>query len=126
VTHPVPGTCPVCGETLGVRRLHCRRCDTAVEGHFELPRLARLSPEQQDFVETFLKVRGNIREMERELGVSYPTVRSRLDEILRALGHRVERSQDQERRRERRREILDALSRGELTADEAVRRLRDL
>jgi len=91
-----------------------------------MPRLARLSPEQQVFVETFLKVRGNIREMERELGVSYPTVRSRLDEILRALGHRVERSQDQNRRRQGRREILDALSRGELTADEAVRRLREL
>src|SRR5690606_3276886 len=81
VAYPVPGTCPVCGETLAVRRLHCRRCDTGVEGHFEMPRLARLSPEQQVFVETFLKVRGNIREMERELGVSYPTVRSRLDEI---------------------------------------------
>lgn len=109
-----------------VRRLHCRRCDTAVEGRFTTPRLARLTPEQQQFVETFLKVRGNIREMERELGVSYPTVRSRLDDILRALGHRVERSQEQDRRQERRREILDALGRGEITSDEAVRKLREL
>lgn len=124
MAHPVPGKCPVCGDTMEVRRLHCRRCDTSVEGHFETPRLARLSLEQQHFVETFLKVRGNIREMERELGVSYPTVRSRLDDILRALGHQV--SSEQDRRQERRREILDALARGELTSDEAVRKLRDL
>lgn len=125
MAHPAPGNCPVCGSAMEVRRLHCRTCDTSVEGHFAAPRLARLTPEQQQFVETFLKVRGNIREMERELGVSYPTVRSRLDDILRALGHRVDREQEDDRQR-RRREILDALGRGELTAEEAVRKLRDL
>ncbi len=75
------GRCPLCGDALEVVRLECGRCHTAIEGRFSLPRLARLNDEQAQFVEIFLRVRGNIREMERELGISYPTVRSRLDGI---------------------------------------------
>jgi len=80
-----------------------------------------LTAEQRDFVVTFLKVRGNLREMERELGVSYPTVRNRLDGVLKALGYEVEREAARE---EDRRQVLAALERGELTAEEAVRRLK--
>ncbi|HVB11359.1 MAG TPA: DUF2089 domain-containing protein [Bacillota bacterium] len=116
------GRCPVCGEPLDVVRLHCRSCDTAVEGRFDIGRFAALGPEQLDFLETFLRARGNIREVERELGLSYPTVRSRLDALLAALG--LAATGADEEQAPGRRAVLDALERGEITADEAVRRLR--
>ncbi|MDR7492021.1 MAG: DUF2089 family protein [Armatimonadota bacterium] len=90
MTHPLIGKCPVCGDQLEAVRLQCRHCATTIEGRFTLGGLARLDPEQVRFVETFLKVRGNLKEMERELGVSYPTVRARLDAILQAMGYAVE------------------------------------
>jgi len=100
-----------------------------MEGSFAMEKFSRLSPEQLQFVETFLKVRGNIKEMERELGISYPTVRARLDAILTALGYRVdpeEAEEISEVRQRKRKEILDALSRGEITSEEALKRLRSL
>ncbi len=115
--------CPACGEGLRVVRLECPACETAVEGRFTPSRFERLTPEQQDFLETFIRVRGNIREVERELGISYPTVRGRLDAIIETLGYRVEPAPD-EVPPERRRAILDALNRGEITAEEAVKRLK--
>lgn len=119
-----PGKCPVCGHDLEVVRLQCTSCGTAVEGHFELSKFNRLDPEQLAFLELFLKARGNIKEVERELGLSYPTVRSRLDALLVALGYAVESEQKTETSR-RRREILDALDAGKIGADEALRLLRE-
>jgi hypothetical protein len=116
------GRCPVCGEPLEVVRLHCRSCDTTVEGRFDAGRFAALGPEQLDFLETFLRARGNIREVERELGLSYPTVRGRLDSLLAALGLAAADGGDDGA--QSRRSVLDALERGEITAEEAVRRLR--
>jgi hypothetical protein len=116
------GRCPVCGEPLEVVRLHCRSCDTTIDGHFDAGRFAGLGPEQLDFLETFLRARGNIREVERELGLSYPTVRGRLDSLLAALGLAATAVEDGEA--QGRRAVLDALERGEITAEEAVRRLR--
>ena len=78
--------CPSCNGDLAVSKLHCHACEIAIEGDFGIPALLRLSRAQLDFVEVFLKNRGNIREVERELGVSYPTVRARLDEVLDAIG----------------------------------------
>lgn len=125
---PLPGRCPVCGGKMEVVRLHCPRCDTAIEGHFQLSRLCGLSQEQLEFVEIFLKSRGNIKEVERELGISYPTVRSRLEAIIEALGYRPETAPVVEERptAERRKEILEALNRGEITVQEAVRLLKKL
>jgi hypothetical protein len=114
--------CPVCGDDLEVVRLECQTCHTAIEGHFTLGSLWRLDEEQQRFVETFLEVRGNIKEMERELGISYPTVRSRLDAILRTMGFSVEGGE--EAPPGKRREILDQLQSGAITAGDAVRLLR--
>jgi hypothetical protein len=115
------GRCPVCGNRMSVTRLHCDSCDSTLEGCFDTCRFCQLSQEQQVFVEVFLKGRGNIKEVERELGISYPTVRSRLDSILEALGYQADLAEDCSQQRN---DVLDALDRGELTADEAARLLK--
>ncbi|MGE5674043.1 MAG: DUF2089 domain-containing protein [Mycobacterium leprae] len=123
------GRCPVCNEELVVTRLRCMHCDTGIEGNFEVPKFARLPKEHLDFVEVFLKCRGNIKEVERELGISYPTVRGRLDAVLEALGYKVDPAVADETnqvKQTRRKEILDALNRGELTSDEAIKQLKNL
>ena len=124
--NPVLGTCPVCGETLTITKLHCRACDTTIEGHFFVGRLAQLNPEQIQFVETFLQCEGKIKAVEEKLGISYPTVRSRLRDINLALG--FEPSEDdttplvpteQDRKR-----VLEELSAGRISSEEAITLLR--
>jgi hypothetical protein len=116
------GKCPVCGEDLTVTRLHCRSCDVALEGHFALGRFYRLDREQMHFVETFIRCEGKLNKLQEELGLSYPTVRSRLHDAIRALGYEVRdeptMSPDQ------RREILEKLSQGDITSDEAIKLLQ--
>ena len=82
----VIATCPVCDHRLEVTRLHCAECDTTLEGRFSVGRFGRLNREQLGLLEMFLRARGNLRDLERELGISYPTVRNRLEALLRALG----------------------------------------
>src|SRR6185312_2922496 len=84
--HDVISTCPVCSGELAVTRLHCRSCGTTLEGEFSVGRFGRLTREQLVLLESFLRSRGNLRDMERELGISYPTVRSRVEALVRALG----------------------------------------
>src|SRR5262249_8912896 len=84
--HDVIAICPVCAGDLGVTRLQCRNCGTALEGDFNVGRFARLDRDQLALLESFLRSRGNLREMERELGISYPTVRNRVEALVRALG----------------------------------------
>src|SRR5512144_2154527 len=84
--HDVIATCPVCSNELAVTRLHCRSCGTTLEGEFSVGRFGRLTKEQLALLESFLRSRGNLRDMERELGISYPTVRSRVEALVRALG----------------------------------------
>jgi len=125
----MPGRCPVCNSEMVVTRLRCTHCDTALEGTFELSKFARLTREQLDFVETFLRCRGNIKEVERELGISYPTVRGRLENVLEALGYRVDPAAAEEvtqGKQARRKEILDALNRGEISSEEALKQLKTL
>src|SRR6188508_1101897 len=86
MVHDVIATCPVCAGELTVTRLHCRSCGTALEGEFGVGRFGRLDREQMTLLESFLRSRGNLKEMERELGISYPTVRGRVDALVRALG----------------------------------------
>lgn len=125
----MPSQCPACSGELTVTRLECSHCGTAVEGRFDASPFARLTPEQQEFVAIFLRARGNIKEVERELSISYPTVRARLDAVLEALGYRVDRAAAEEellQKQARRREVLERLSRGEITAEEAVAELKSL
>ncbi len=110
-------TCPVCGGRLKVVELKCPGCGTRLSGQFDLPRLLTLARDQMEFVEIFLKCRGNIKEVERELGVSYPTVRNRLEEVIRALGFQAHSGLRSD-------EVLESLSKGELSVDEAVELLK--
>ena len=86
MVHDVIATCPVCTGELTVTRLHCRSCGTALEGEFGVGRFGRLDRDQMALLESFLRSRGNLKEMERELGISYPTVRGRVDALVRVLG----------------------------------------
>jgi len=120
--YPVVGKCPICGDDLTVTRLHCRNCDSALEGHFNLGRFYLLSAEQLHFVETFIKNEGKITRVEEELGLSYPTVRSRLNDVIRALGYEV--PAEAAISTERRQSILERVQAGEITPEEAVELLK--
>ena len=143
----VISTCPVCQHELTITRLQCRSCGTALEGEFGVGRFGRLEREQLAFLESFLRSRGNLKEMERELGISYPTVRGRLEALLRSLeladesvpvtdpamneptGDVGEDRDEPERTQElgaARKAILERLARHEMAADEAAEALRSL
>ena len=142
MAHDVISTCPVCQGELMISRLHCRSCGTALEGEFGVGRFGRLTREQLALLESFLSARGNLKEMERELGISYPTVRSRVDALVRALGlgdGDAEAQDDEEpvpaepqpaapidAAADERRAILERLARRELSAEDAAVQLRAL
>ncbi|HOG47132.1 MAG TPA: DUF2089 domain-containing protein [Anaerolineae bacterium] len=119
--NPVVGRCPICQEALEVTRLYCRVCDTAIEGHFSLGRLCRLSPEQLQFVETFIRCEGKLNHVQEEMQLSYPAVRSRLNDVIRTLGYDV--PEEAGPSSEQRRSILQDLAAGKLTSEEALRLL---
>lgn len=121
---PVFLKCPSCQGDLAVSQLRCPSCGIDIDGEFTLPALLRLTPAQLDFVEVFIKNRGIIREVERELGVSYPTVRARLDDVVQALGVRARDDAHGGAAANRRREILADLKAGKLTPEEALNALR--
>jgi hypothetical protein len=126
----VISTCPVCSGELSVTRLECRACGTAIEGEFSVGRFDRLSREQMALLESFLRSRGNLKELERELKVSYPTVRARIDALVRALGLTdgsyvpEDTSEDAAAAGAQRRDVLEKLARHEITADEAAALIR--
>jgi hypothetical protein len=135
--HDVISTCPVCSGELAVTRLHCRACGTTLEGEFSVGRFGRLTREQLALLESFLRSRGNLRDMERELGISYPTVRSRVEALIRALGFGprdddpAESAGAQEANvagdlAATRQSILERLARREITADDAAAAIRGL
>ena len=143
MAHDVISTCPVCQGELMISRLHCRSCGTALEGEFGVGRFGRLSREQLALLESFLRSRGNLKEMERELGISYPTVRSRVDGLVRALGLadgegdvpvEPEATEPEaspavpaaDPAADERRVILERLARRELSAEAAAEQLRAL
>jgi len=145
MVHDVIATCPVCSGELTIARLHCRDCGTALEGEFGVGRFGRLDREQLSLLESFLRSRGNLKEMERELGISYPTVRGRVDALIRSLGlsdgDAVEVDEDfgagfsdafdeaptvGDDLAAQRRAILERLARKEIGADAAAIALREL
>lgn len=119
----MPHECPVCHERLEVTGLACPTCQTRIEGRFVINEFAALPPEQLEILRLFVKTRGNLKEMERILGVSYPTVRARFETLLRSLGYEDEQAG---RIAEERAMVLQQLERGEISADEAAELLRAL
>lgn len=112
--------CPVCNSELTVARLKCDSCDTVIENNFRLSKFDYLSEEELFFTETFLRCRGNIKEVEKELGISYPTVRSKLDAVIKKLGYDAG-ADDRTAKHE---EILKALENGNITAEQAIAQLK--
>ena len=122
--HQVITRCPVCADEMRITRLECDACGSALEGSFTLGRFQRLTREQLQFVELFMLCRGKIKDVEERLGVSYPTVVARLNEVVRAMGYEV--AQEDTEAIARRQEILDAVAAGTITPGEAAERLRTL
>ena len=118
MANPVIAKCPICAESRRVVRLECEGCGTRLEGAFSLGRFHALAPEQLEFLETFIRARGNVKDVERELGISYPTVRSRLDAVIRGLG--FPSGAEPDRDTERRKEILRELADGKIAPEDAV------
>jgi hypothetical protein len=117
--------CPSCGGELEVTRMSCTECDTVIQGHYSLCRFCVLDPNQTRLLEVFVKTRGNVKEMERELEISYWTIRKQIDALIVALG--LEASQapvvDIEARQN---EILGALERGEIDGTQAIDFIQEL
>jgi hypothetical protein len=139
----VIAVCPVCENELSITRLHCRSCGTSIEGDFSVGRFGRLSKAQMTILESFLRSRGNLKEMERELGISYPTVRGRVEMLVRALGHAagdaaagsgepaagdaaIADDEPTQPQAVDRREILERLARHEISAEDAADALRGM
>lgn len=122
----LPTRCPLCGGEITVTRLHCLECDTVIEGRFAAGPFSQLSQEQLAFIETFVRCEGKISRMEDEIGLSYPTIRNRLHEIIRALGYEPGGGDepagltDEERQR-----ILEELDRGNISAEKAMLLLKE-
>jgi len=122
--HPALTRCPVCHNEMTVTRLHCASCDTLVEGHFTAGHFANLTSEQLDFILTFVRVEGKLNRMEPELGLSYPTIRNRLHDIIRALGYEPGKDETPDVDDEKRRSVLEELDAGKISAEDAMRLLR--
>ncbi len=126
IQYKAPSQCPVCGQELIISKLSCKQCQTSIEGLFSPCKFCRLPKDQLDFIETFIKCRGNIKDVERELNISYPTVRKNLDTVIQSLGYQLERSEEREEEIVlRRKEILSALERGEINSKEAAKKLKE-
>ncbi|MGG3468949.1 DUF2089 domain-containing protein [Neobacillus pocheonensis] len=120
MAYPLITNCPVCSKQLKITKLQCTHCHTTVENEFQLSKFAALGQDQLQFIETFLKCRGNIKEVEKELGISYPTVRGKLDDIITSLGYTTNKKMEIDKKK-----IVSMLEKGEITAEEAIHLLKE-
>jgi hypothetical protein len=120
-TLPMPTQCPVTGEPLEVTRLECPTSGVVIEGRFQPNEFALLPVDQLEFMRIFVKVRGNLKEVERVLGLSYPTIRQRFEGLLKVLGYEAEADVDDERA-----EVLEKLEKGEITPEQATKKLQSI
>jgi hypothetical protein len=122
---PLPLRSPIDGGEVVVTRIYCPGSDTSIEGRFsvDIP-FAQLTPEQLRFVEVFLRCEGKLSRMEGELNLSYPTLRSRLHDILRALGYEPGKEESPPVAETQRRAILDDLDAGRISFDDAMALLK--
>lgn len=125
--YPVKADCPTCGDLMRVTRLECERCGTSVEGNFFLHSMNRLPTDSLAFLEAFIRNKGVIKDIEVDLGISYPTVKARLDEVVKQLGYTGQRGRLRpSQEREERRSILEDLRAGIISAETAAERLAHL
>lgn len=122
----IPKECPSCSHHLIVTELSCPNCGTTVRGTYDPDVFSRLSPNDYNFVVLFLKTKGNIKEMERELGISYWTIRSKLSEIVEQMGLEAAEQPQEIDLSDSRQDILDRLNKGEFSAKEAAEMLSKL
>jgi hypothetical protein len=115
----VIGECPICNSDLSVTKLKCRSCGTELSGNFQLSKFNYLSKEHLYFIEVFIKNRGNIKQIEKELGISYPTVKKNLDEVIISLGYNV--SDEEQVKKD---DIFKKLEKGEISASEAAKLIK--
>ncbi len=115
----VIGECPICESELIVTKLQCSNCKTEISGAFRLSRFNYLSKEDLYFIEVFVKNRGNIKNIEKELGISYPTVKRNIDDVIVRLGYKV--SDENKIKKD---EIFKKLEKGEITALEAAKLIK--
>jgi hypothetical protein len=125
--HDIPTKCPVTGGPLYVSELTSPLAGVKIQGKFRLPPTARLDKDQREFLEVFLRARGVISTMEKELSLSYPTVRARLDALLDAMGLTPykESARPKSKTADERRQIIEDLEAGRITPEEAKARLRE-
>ncbi len=110
----LPTSCPLCGEPIAVTRIKCGSCGIEINGSFKAGRFELLPVEYQKFITVFLRQRGNIKQVEKELGISYPTINKMLDSINNILkGTAAERPLS-------RKEILDSIDKGEMSVKDAT------
>jgi hypothetical protein len=122
----LPHNCPICKDEITISRFYCRSCDTTIEGRFKHSApFSDLTPEQLSFIELFVRNEGRINRMENELGLSYPTIRNRLHEVIRALGYEPGGEDLAGISEEKRQKILEDLDQGKISAEEAMRILRE-
>jgi len=112
----IPNTCPSCGANMLIVKLECPVCSTEITGEYDLCPVCRLESKARDLFDLFLNARGNLKEVQRELGLSYPTVRQRIEEMFQKLGQAPKLPEPQI--------ILEKLKNGEISVDEAERLLR--
>lgn len=124
--HPLPSQCPICGGEVVVTRINCRNCNTSIEGRFSSRSFSQLTPKQMDFVETFVRLEGKITRMEKELNLSYPTIRKLLHDVIRALGYEPGAEEElAELSEEERQSILNDLDSGKISLEDALEKLKD-
>ena len=126
-TRHAPRDCPVCGTRLALTRLTCDDCGTELSGSFAACEFCALSPDDRTLLRVFLASRGNMKELERHLSVSYPTARARLDALLGRLGIEPQGTPPAEAPAAEPEDldVLESLARGDIDVDEAMRQLGD-
>lgn len=118
----IPTKCPSCDGGMLITEMACAKCKTSIKGSFELNELATLSEDNLAFLKVFIAARGSIKEVERSLGISYPTVRAKLDVLIKAMGLSVPPADLGQRKAE----IIGSLERGEIDAQAALKQLKEL
>ncbi|MBI4656738.1 MAG: DUF2089 domain-containing protein [Elusimicrobia bacterium] len=120
----IPYKCPSCSGKMVITELCCSECKTTIKGNFEPDEFSALDYEEKNFLKIFIASGGNIKEMEKRLGISYPTVKARLEHLIIRLGLRESR-ESMENMKKKKIEIIEKLEKGEIRASDAVKQLKE-